>query len=223
MKKIKINKKTFFLSLIILWNIISIVFYWTPYLSGISKFADNIKYEIIGGYVSEQYLDKNIYSLTCLSIISIICIFFSFVMCILSYKKEKMIKYIGIGIIWQTLVKVLLKVWNDNLIDNYRNVEIISLKYWLIISIITCVIISVLYVFNRKLMYIVLCITTVLQCLNVVEVLKSNIGLLTQGSITNPNYLSIIFQCINGITIYILYWILLIDSVKSNQSHLIKR
>lgn len=215
MKKIELNKKTIFLSLIILWCAISIVFYWIPYLSEISDFANNIKYEIISGYISEQYLNKNIYSLIYLSIINIMCILFLFVVCILSYKKERLIRYIGVGIIWQTLIIILLKVWNNNLVDDYRNTEVISLKYWLMISITICVIISILYIFNKKLTYIILCIATFLQIFYTIELFKLNLGFFTQESIINTNYLSIIFQCIDGVVIYILFWTLLIDSVKS--------
>lgn len=219
MKKIELKKKTIFLSLIILWCAISVIFYWVLYLFESLKFADNIKYEIIGGYVSKQFLEKNICSHIFISIISIICILFSFVICILSYKKEKMIKFIGIGTIVQTFFMVFLKFWNDNLVYADYSVdveaEIVSFKSWLIISTVTCIIISLIYSFYNKPSFIILGISTILQVFNTIELFKSNIGFLTQESITNTNYLSIVFQCINGIVIYILYWILLIYTEKS--------
>ena len=215
MKTFEFNKRTVLLLVIMLWNIISIVFYWIPYLSEISKFIDDIKYEIIGGYVNKPYLEKNIYGHMFLGTMSIICTLFLFIMCILSYKKRRMTKYVGIGIIMQTFMIILLKIWNDNLVDDYNGTEVISLKYWLIISIIVSIGICFVYVLYNKISFVILFISSILQIINAIEFFKLNIGFLTQESIANLNYLSIVFQCTSGVTLYILYWILFIDSTKT--------
>ena len=42
-----------------------------------------------------------------------------------------------------------------------------------------------------------------------IMIFQSNRGFLLTESITNPNYLSTIVQCVNGAVVYILYWILI--------------
>ena len=108
-----------------------------------------------------------------------------------------------------------MKIWNKNFVDAYNNMQLISLKYWITILISVCIIISILYIFNRKLTYIILGVSTMLQMFDMIEFLKLNMGFFIQESITNSNYIPIIFQCTNGIVVYILYWILFINPTKS--------
>lgn len=219
MKKIEFSNKTIFLSLIILWNIISIIFYWIPHLFSIFvPFSDleTLKYLINSGCINKQELEIYVYSPVLLCIVNIICILYLIIISILSYKNWNFVRHIGIGIIVQTFFTMLLKIWMKNLVNNYNDTEIINLKYWLIISIVVCVVVVTLYILKKWLAYILLGILTILQVFNTIELFKYNMGFLAQESITNPNYLSVIFQCVNGIIIYILYWILLIDSIRSS-------
>lgn len=219
MKEIKFNKKTSLLLLIVLWCIVSITFYWIPWIVEPLKLLNWLKDEVDVGYVSKQFLEKNIYSSIIIGIISIICISYSFIMCIL-FQKRKVKKYIGIGIVIQTFFMILLKSWNNTLVNADYNAndatEIISFKYWIVISFIICFIVCFLYFFNNKISYIILGASTALQILDTVELIKSNIEFLIQESITNPYYLPIVFQCINGVVIYVLYWTLIISFKNQN-------
>ena len=72
MKEIKFNKKTSLLLLIVSWCIVSITFYWIPWIVEPLKLLNWLKDEIGAGYVSKQFLEKNIYSSIIIGIISII-------------------------------------------------------------------------------------------------------------------------------------------------------
>lgn len=219
MKKINLTIKTIILSLIMLWSIISIIFYWIPYLFSIfAPFSDleTLKYLINNGCINKQELEIYVYSPVLLCAVNIICILYLIIMSILSYKNWNFVRHIGIGIVVQTFFTMLLKIWMENLVNNYNDTEIINLKYWLIISVVVCIVVVSLYILKKWLAYILLGISTILQVFSTIELFKYNIGFLAQETITNPYYLSIIFQCVNGIIIYILYWILLIVSIKSS-------
>ena len=214
MKKIELNKKR---NLLLLWSIISIVFYWIPWIIEPLNLLSWLKDEIDAGYVCKQFLEKNIYSSIIIGTVSIICMLYSFIICILSPKRKT--KKIGIGIVIQTFFMILLKLWNDTLVNADYNIndatEIISFKYWIIISLFLCIIICFLYFLNNEISYIILGVSTVLQVFDTVKLTKLNIEFLTKKSIIDPEYTIVVFQCINGIVMYILYWMLLIDSVKS--------
>ncbi len=78
---------------------------------------------------------------------------------------------------------------------------------WTIISSVICILLVVFTLLNNKILYAVLSVTTVLQLISTIMIFQSNRGFLLTQSITNPNYFSIVFQCVNGIIVYILYWI----------------
>ena len=203
----KSSRKNILLMLIVIWNIFLILFYWKPYLFEILNFQENIKYEIIGGYVSKQFIEENIYYNFVLFGVSITCILSELLFSVLSLKNINYTKFISIGIFTQTIFYTLLNIWKNCFIDSYNETETIGLKTWVIISISICILFIVITLINNKILYAVLSIATVLQLISTIVTFQSNRGFLLTQSITNPNYLSIIFQCVNGIVAYILCWI----------------
>lgn len=135
---------------------------------------------------------------------------------IISFKNRKWIKFISIGIFIQTIFSTLLNVWKNYFIDSYNETEIIGLKMWIIIPITICILLITLTFLNNKILYGFLSVATILQLISTIMVFQSNQGFLLTQSITNPNYLSIIFQCVNGAVIYILYWILICTKSEKN-------
>lgn len=219
--KLKITRKNILLCLIMLWSLVSIIFYWMPYLFTALQSNKDLQYEIIGGYVSKPYLEKYIYSHIFLWVISMICILYLIITCILSLTKALIVRYIGIGITIQTLFMKLLEFWSNNLIDaNYyadMATENISFQCWIIISVIACIVVCILYFFCCKISFMILLTSSILQICNTIDLFKSNIDFLIQEKITTPGYMLIVFQCINGIFVYIIYWFLIIDSISLNR------
>lgn len=205
------TRKNTLLALLVIWNIILILFYWKSYLIETIQFLnrDEIKYEIIGGYASKQFVEENIYYNFVMFGISITCIISELLFSIISFKNKKWTKFASIGIFTQTIFSTLLNVWKNYFVDSYNETEIIGLKMWTIISIAICILFIMFTFLNNKILYVVLSIATILQLISTIMVFQSNQGFLLTQSITNPNYLSIIFQCVNGAVIYILYWILI--------------
>ena len=201
------TRKNILLMLIVIWNIFLILFYWKPYLFEILNFQENIKYEIIGGYASKLFVEENIYYNFTLFGISIACIISELLFSVLSLKNINYTKFISIGIFTQTIFYTLLNIWKNYFIDSYNETETIGLKTWVIISISICILFIVITLINNKILYAVLSIATVLQLISTIVTFQSNRGFLLTQSMTNPNYLSIIFQCVNGIVAYILCWI----------------
>lgn len=204
-------RKTFLLSLIILWCIATVMFYWIPYLSEISAgFKDNVGSGGMCGFASTEdlidKLNKNTFFVIS-GIICIICILCSLVICMISYKRNA-IRYIGIGVIIQTVFSLLIKLWNNYCMNNVK-IESNIPSRWLIIAIIACIIICILYNLNYKVGCTLLGIATFLQVLNIIGIVQLGVGNLTSVSIR-----SIIFQCISAVTIYVLYWPLLVWSFR---------
>lgn len=204
------TRKNISLILIVIWNIFLILFYWKPYLIGTIHFLnrDEIKYGIIGGYVSKLFIEENIYYNFTLFGISIACIISELLFSVISLKNTNYTKFVSIGIFTQTIFFTLLNVWKNYFIDSYNETEIISLKMWTIVSVVICMLLIVFTLLNNKILYVVLSVATVLQLISTIMIFQSNRGFLLTQSITNPNYFSIILQCVNGIVVYILYWII---------------
>lgn len=220
-KEIVMNKsfwtrKNIMLILIVIWNILLLLFYWKPYFKETMRFFNNdvIKYGIIGGSVSKQFVEEYIYYNFTLFGISIACIIFELLFSILSLKNTNYTKFISIGIFTQTIFFTLLNVWKNYFIDSYNETEIIGLKMWTIISITICILIIITVLLKNKMLYTVLSITTILQAIDVVIAFKLDNGFFLSESITNPWYIIEIFRCIHGIIIYALYWILTIFKSK---------
>lgn len=216
MNTIRLDKKTILISLLIIWCTTYIMLYWIPYIIEITTFAKHIKSEMLRGHTSTQFLELNIYSHLYLIIISIICISVTLLLCLFSYKKN-IIKFIGVGIIFQSLFSISIRIRNYYLLNNYNGIEVISLRYWVILSFIICCIFCLLYCINKKSSYIILCLTTILQLLCVIMFVKSNLEFLTTEPITHPSYIKIICKCINEIFGYVIYWFLIIDSIVLNR------
>ena len=218
-KEIVMNKsfwtrKNILLILMVIWNIFLFLFYWKSYLMETLRFQENIKYEIIGGYASKQFVEEYIYYNLVLFGISIACILSELLFSVLSLKNTIYTKFISIGIFTQTIFFTLLNVWKNYFIDSYNETEIIGLKMWTIISITICILIIITVLLKNKMLYTVLSITTILQVIDVVIAFKLDKGFFLSESITNPWYIIEIFRCIHGIIIYALYWILTIFKSK---------
>lgn len=210
------TKKNILIILIIIWNIFLILFYWKPYLIWTIHFlnCDVVKYGIISNSISKQFIEENIYYNFTLFGISITCILSELLFSVLSLKNTNYTKFISIGIFTQTILFILLNVWKNYFIDSYNETEIISLKMWVIISITICMLLIVFTLLNNKTLYAVLSVATVLQLINTIMIFQSNRGFLLTQSITNRNYFSIVLQCLNGIVVYILYWIVIYTKSK---------
>lgn len=208
------TRKNILLILMVIWNIFLFLFYWKSYLMETLRFQENIKYEIIGGYASKQFVEEYIYYNLVLFGISIACILSELLFSVLSLKNTIYTKFISIGIFTQTIFFTLLNVWKNYFIDSYNETEIIGLKMWTIISITICILIIITVLLKNKMLYTVLSITTILQVIDVVIAFKLDKGFFLSESITNPWYIIEIFRCIHGIIIYALYWILTIFKSK---------
>ena len=215
-KEIVMNKsfwirKNIMLILIVIWNILLVLFYWKPYFKETMRFFNNdvIKYGIISGSVSKQFVEEYIYYNFTLFGISIACIISELLFSVLSLKNTNYTKFISIGIFTQTIFFALLNVWKNYYVDSYNGTEVISLKMWTIISIIICILLIITVLLKNKMLYAVLSITTILQVIDVVIAFKLDKGFFLNESITNPWYIVEIFRCIYGIVIYILYWTLI--------------
>lgn len=210
------TRKNILLIIIVIWNILLLLFYWKPYLIGTIHFLnrDEIKYEIIGGSVSKQFVEEYIYYNFMLFGISIACIISELLFSVLSLKNTNYTKFISIGIFTQTIFFTLLNVWKNYFIDSYNETEIIGLKMWTIISIVICILLIVFTLLNNKILYVILSVATILQLINTIMIFQSNRGFLLTQSITNKNYFSIVLQCVNGIILYILYWIIVFTKSK---------
>lgn len=218
-KEIVMNKsfwtrKNILLILMVIWNIFLFLFYWKSYLMETLSFQENIKYEIIGGYASRQFVEEYIYYNFVLFGISIVCILSELLFSVLSLKNTIYTKFISIGIFTQTIFFTLLNVWKNYFIDSYNETEIIGLKMWTIISITICILLIVFTLLNNKILYVILSVATVLQLISTIMIFQSNRGFLLTQSITNKNYFSIVLQCVNGIILYILYWIIVFTKSK---------
>ena len=198
MSKSHWTRKNILLTLMIIWNLILILFYWKPYLLETISLKEHIKYEIIGGYVSKQFIEENIYYHFALFCISITCMFFESLSIIVSFKNIKYIKFISIGIYIQTILSMLLGVWKKYFVDSYNKFEIIDFKIWIIVSIIICLTIIIASK-NTKTKHVFFYIATILQIVYTMSSLKTY----------SLNNIYTIFECTNGIVIYILYWILI--------------
>lgn len=220
-KEIVMNKsfwarKNIMFILIVIWNILLVLFYWKPYFKETMRFFNNdvIKYGIIGGSVSKQFVEEYIYYNFTLFGISIACIISELLFSVLSLKNTNYTKFISIGIFTQTIFFTLLNVWKNYFIDSYNETEIIGLKMWTIISIVICILLIVFTLLNNKILYVILSVATVLQLISTIMIFQSNRGFLLTQSITNKNYFSIVLQCVNGIILYILYWIIVFTKSK---------
>lgn len=209
-------RKNIMFILIVIWNILLVLFYWKPYFKETMRFFNNdvIKYGIIGGSVSKQFVEEYIYYNFTLFGISIACIISELLFSVLSLKNTNYTKFISIGIFTQTIFFTLLNVWKNYFIDSYNETEIIGLKMWTIISIVICILLIVFTLLNNKILYVILSVATVLQLISTIMIFQSNRGFLLTQSITNKNYFSIVLQCVNGIILYILYWIIVFTKSK---------
>lgn len=216
MNKLFWTRKNILLILIVIWNIFLILFYWKPYLIGTIHFLnrDEIKYGIISDSVSKQFVEEYIYYNFTLFGISIACIISELLFSVLSLKNAIYTKFISMGIFTQTIFSALLNVWKNYFIDSYNETEIIGLKMWTIISITICILLIVFTLLNNKISYVVLSVATVLQLISTIIIFQSNRGFLLTQSIINPNYFSIVSQCVSGAVVYILYWIVIYTKSK---------
>ena len=168
MNKLFRTRKNILLILIVIWDVFSILFYWKPYLLEILNFQENIKYEIIGGYISKQFVEEHIYYNYALFDISIVCIISELLFTVLSLKNTNYTKFISIGIFTQTIFFTLLNVWKNYFIDSYNETEIIGLKMWVIVSITICILLVVFASLNNKILYAVLGVATILQLISTI-------------------------------------------------------
>ena len=217
MKKIELNKKTVLLLLIILWCVTSAVFYWSSYFIDILDFKKNVKYEIIYGYCNKTFLDENLYYHLTYAFLNSICVVTMLIFSIVSLVKQKSTKLIGVLMSIQTMISTLLKIWMNYLIDSINNTETIDLRIWICISIIVSIGIGLIMCLKQIDFIPFFLSITVLQVIDTIFLIQTNINFIRVEPITNPNYIKTIYWCINGTIVYVLYWILFVQKSKTQK------
>lgn len=207
MRKVSHSRVNFILLILMsIWTTVILFSQAIPSLNSTIRFINNVKYEIIGGYASDFFIQRNVnyaisyniaYVLTfvCIAIISIISIF-----------KPKMIKLLGVAIITQNTFLLSFKVWDKFLINKLDDTVLINIKMLLVIvSFVT--IIFVLMSFKQKIFYLILGTITLLQCSNTISFLSEYIR--------SINNIYMILECFCMIPVLILYWIILFLQIKT--------
>lgn len=182
---------TVLLGLIIIFSGILICFQIIPSCTSVLNFAENVKYEILGGYVDDYFVQREIvyplsYSIFLLVTYGLIAIF-----ALMTIFKKNMVKTLGAIIVGQNIGVLLLEVWNafgEGKID---------ITYCLCLLAIFTIIVVVLSLLN-KLKYPMLVIASLIQCINTIYLLSKYINVL--------NNIFVIMDCFSLISILILYW-----------------
>ena len=210
MKKISHSRASLILLILItIWTTLILIAQAIPSLNSTIRFVENVKYEILGGYASDFFIQRNVtyaisynifYTLTLatISIFSVISIF-----------KSKMVKLMGIAIIAQNTLLVALRMWDSFLIDTLNDTILINIKTYLVIIIIITVVFTIIS-FRQKIFHLLLIGMTLLQCFNTISFILEYIR--------SINNIYVIFECFCGILILILYWIILLSVNKSRNS-----
>lgn len=179
------------LSLMIIISGILIFSQLIPSYSSVLNFAENVKYEIIGGYVDEYFVQREIvYPLS-------YCVFLLFtygliaVLAFVTIFKKNIEKVLGAIIVGQNIGVLLLVVWN---VFGEGKIDI---KFYLYLLVIITTITGVLSLIN-KFRYPMLVIASLIQCINTIYLLSKYIDAL--------NNIYVIMDCFSLISILILYW-----------------
>lgn len=195
------TRKNIMLILIVIWNILLVLFYWKPYLINILEFmnSDAVKYKIL----NNRDIQKGLYCPMILISIIFVCVLMELIYTILSYINNKWIRFISIGIYIQTIYSFLLKIWNNNFSDSYE------IKTWIISSTLVCITIVIFALKQVKQNTIFIFMTTLQLIYTLLSFKTYTFSFFRNEPITKPYYFYAIFECLHGIVIYILYWILI--------------
>lgn len=196
------------LILMLAWVTLILFIRAIPSLNSTIRFINNIKYEILGGYASDFFIQRNVNYAIYYNIINVLMLVYIVIISIVSIFKPKMIKILGIGIIVQNIFLLALTGWDKFLINKLAETILIEIKmYFIIISLM--VIIFVLISFKQKIFYLILGTITLLQCLNTISIFMEYIG--------STSNIHVILDCFYMIFILILYWALLFLQIKNNK------
>lgn len=204
MKKLSHNKVNLILLILItIWTAIILIMQAIPSLNSTFRFVNNVKYEIVGGYASDFFIQRNVtyaifYNMFYASTLAIISIF-----SVISIFKPQMFKLIGVAIIAQNTLLLSLRGWDIFLIDTLKDAILINIKTYLCIIIIITIIFTIIS-FRQKIFYLLLIAITLLQCFNTINFILEHIR--------SINNIYVIFECLCGIITLILYWIILLST-----------
>lgn len=213
MKKLSHSRANFILLILMtMWTTIILIAQAIPSLKFVMQFINSVRYEIIGGYVDELFIQKEIvwsmsYNILYTLTYSLIIIFL-----IITTFKPKIVKILGIIIIAQNIVLLSLLAWNKLLINELNNTILIDIKVYLGLTILTTIIFVIIS--NKpKMFYLILSVVTLLQCFNTIGLVIKHVNHI--GSIY------VIFQCFSEVLVLIPYWIVLLLTNKTNKHKLI--
>lgn len=206
MKKITYNKTSLIIILMYLYTIILLFAWVIPNFFSAIRFLNSIKYEIIGGYATDCFVQESVYYFSC-NALNMIFFLVNIIFLTISIFKPKEVKTVGIIIIAQDSAFLLLQLWSEYFVNSIEDVVIINIKLWLII-VLTITGIVIWLSIKQKIFYLLLCVITILQLLNSIT--------LVIGYIPYLYVPQVIFLCFHDIVLPILYWIFIIFSTPKN-------
>lgn len=208
MKKISHNKVNFIMLIImIIWGAIILFIHAIPGLNSALYLADSVRYEIIGGYVDEYFIQINIIGRISYNIFYTLTSALIIIFSIVTIFKPNMIKAVGITLIVQNITLLSFDIWHKFLINASNNTILIDIKIYLSLTTLVAIII-ILISLKQIIFYFILGIITLLQCLSTINLIEEYIG--------GINNIYVIFECFCGILTLILYWLILLSMNKKN-------
>lgn len=202
-----INRKEFaiktLLILISIWVAVNLVVQAIPGLNSTIRFIDNIEYEILGGYTSEFFIQRNVTYAFAYNVIYTLTLVTVLIFSTISIFNKKKIKLVGIAIIVQNSLLLALELWECLLTDTLNDIALIHIKKYLIIIVIITIGFTVIS-FKQKIFYLLLSIITLLRCLSTINFCLEYIG--------SINNIYVILMCFCETLVLILYWIILLLS-----------
>lgn len=191
------------LILISIWIAVNLIVQAIPDLKSMIRFINNIEYEILGGYTSDFFIQRNVTYAFAYNVIYILTLIAILMFSTISIFNRKKIKLMGIAIIAQNVLLLALELWKRFLIDTLNDIALIHIKKYLIIIVIITVGFIVIS-FKQKIFYLLLAIMTLLRCLNTINFCLEYIG--------SINNIYVILMCFCETIVLILYWIILLLS-----------
>lgn len=211
MKNTPQNKRSLILlSLMIIWTGILLIVYAIPSLLSAIQILNIVKYEIIAGYASEYFIQRDIISNLLYIIFDVLSLIITIAFSVMSIFKSKMIKAVGITLIAHSIMVLSLRLWYEFFTNGIDTVKV-DIKWYLCFAIVTTIALSCLSS-KQKFFYLMLVVITILQCIKSVFFMSVYLELDIIGILN-----MIIVYC--GVTIIlILYWLVLLSNANKGNN-----
>lgn len=183
-----------------IWTTIILFAYAIPSLKSAIIFLERIKFEIIGGYTSNFFIQIEVIWYIVSNIFFTLTYTLVTIFLIITILKPTIIKATGRMIIFQNIILILLDIWNKFLTNKQNETILIDITHYLVIVIIISIMILLLSI-KPKIFVVVLSLTTLLQILN------------TMSSFTQMRLDNIyaIFEHLGEVLILCFYWIIFLS------------